>query len=130
MKRERKYRIVKKCLRNGKIFSRIVEFEKFNASLDLWEGDTYNLLSVDDFIGIKDKNGVDIFEGDKCLIKASEPLFTEQFSTDYDWAITAEVRYDLDYCGFIFKDFAICSISELNSVDAEIEVIGNIYKNT
>lgn len=137
MKREIKFR-GKSIYGNIWVYGNLIHSKRFSGCSneyrihDIDTGLEHDVIpeTVGQFTGIKDKNGVDIFEGDKCLIKASEPLFTEQFSTDYDWAITAEVRYNLDYCGFIFKDFAICSIFELNSVDAEIEVIGNIYRNT
>lgn len=105
-----------------------IETTTEEVSIDhiLQDEETYIVMQ---YTGLKDKNGVEIFEGDVCSVRAKDPLMTEQFSTDEDWSIIMKVVFDRDYCGFLLKDSAYCTFFDLYSIDAEIEVIGNIYDN-
>ncbi|MGV2223045.1 YopX family protein [Enterococcus faecalis] len=76
--------------------------------------------------GLKDKNGVEIFEGDICIQRGEEPYSDENMTLDDDWEYTGIIK---------FQDFAYWiqdneGFSKWLGTDCdEIEVIGNIYEN-
>ena len=66
---------------------------------------------VEEFTGLHDKNGKEIYEGD--IVKHYKGIF--------------EVKWNNDFAGFEFYSLQIRW--DLNSLLTDTEVIGNIYEN-
>ena len=69
------------------------------------------------FTGLKDKNGKEIWEGDKIRRTANMRDYAECDGVDIQ-------DYEVEYCGYYFHPFLECGTRM-----EEYEVIGNIYEN-
>ena len=78
-----------------------------------------------EFIGIKDRNNKEIFEGDICNLHS----FIQINGDETDSIHKGVVRYDEKYCGFILDIKNGDFIEFWQASDDGIEIIGNIYEN-
>lgn len=69
------------------------------------------------FTGLKDKDGKEIWEGDKIRRTANMRDYAECDGVDIQ-------DYEVEYCGYYFHPFLECGTRM-----EEYEVIGNIYEN-
>jgi len=79
--------------------------------------------SVGQFVGLHDKNGREIYEGDILRVVAYNGEY------DYTTQVSTDGNYEVDVCGQDYDCTHISYLSPCYDDDCEIEVIGNIYDN-
>lgn len=139
-----KNRVIKFRIWNGKSFLKGRELDDICLSVDgeplIREGQELNLLEdnfiVQQYTGLKDKNGKEIYEGDivktnpehpVCLLKMTRE--SEKF-TDYS---NGEVCWWNNGFAICQKNVGATRISEYSDCDCcpcGLEVIGNVFENS
>lgn len=102
-----------------------VEFPE--GGWDLWGSDDSNLVVLEQFTGLTDRNGKRIFEGDIVGFTAENELWEPQYyeGTVYfcDGTFWVDCGKDSDDCDVLF------SIGHAKLCDESLQVIGNIHDN-
>ncbi|MFY4822038.1 YopX family protein [Aliarcobacter butzleri] len=105
----------------SKVAQQIINWEKIKEKRNLHrliKNSEYYLMQ---YTGLKDKNDVEIYEGDICLIENCFINFKDKL-----YSYIGEVKYTA--CRFMVVDEYLNSLSPFEYKNS-IKVIGNIYEN-
>jgi len=107
----------------GKAF---IKDYKYNGLVDeLFDEKEYDILIPQQFTGLKDKNGVEVYEGD--LIDFSVNYTMDLSDRDVIDYKNQEVYYDERLAGFYFGKDGFQILDKI--MEETIEVVGNIFEN-
>lgn len=107
----------------------IVHSENGMAMIHRWENEFMHDWIVEQYTGIKDKNGIEIYEGD--IISADRYLFIDEDQQNYVGIVEflpPAFAYTLK-CVNSDKRGVSEGAVELLGEDFDLEVIGNIHEN-
>ncbi|MBO1096771.1 hypothetical protein FQS90_09570 [Enterococcus casseliflavus] len=104
-----------------------IDFFRKKIKINHWEYGNSNFFPLDEVVlmqstGLKDKNGVEIFEGDVLLHTSSSVNYSDTY-----WHSYVQV-YRIDSGAYRIKGKHIYD-TELMSARNRLEVVGNIYQN-
>ena len=94
-----------------------MDYPKKNSILFMWAEDENQEIEIMQYTGLKDKNGVEIYEGDICLEEDGEKSII--------------VFYANGWCMDMSKFYPLCKEGWCESIlgNPILEVIGNIHEN-
>ena len=124
-----KFRVTKKALRNGKIFHKYYTLTEISPSA-FWEGDTYNIIAISEYTGLKSKSGVEIYEGDICNMH----IFTQELGENLG-VVEGEreliVKISMSPMGVLVNNEPLFAYFDdsFDDMSEPFEVIGNIHEN-
>ena len=101
----------------GKLVSNCYAVHEYGNATEYYNDGSYKLLQ---FTGLKDKNGVEIYEGD--IVKAIWSGDCEEYIANEEWI--GDIFFN---CGSFDINGEWCV--PLNCFNGKFEVIGNIYQN-
>ena len=108
-----------------------IDFREKELKVSHWEYGDSIYFPLDEVelmqsTGLKDKNGVEIFEGDFCIQRGEEPYSDENMTLDEDWEFRGVIKFQ-DFAYWIQDNEGF--VKWLGTDCDEIEVIGSIYED-